>query len=79
MRDIDGIDVLIEYLREQQKQARGARADGIVKPPIEEVGDEMPADAELGELEAMLAAEGGGAPMIGVVAEEEEDEDELER
>lgn len=73
MRDIDGIDVLIEYLREQQKQARGARADSIVKPPMAEAGDEMPADAELGELEAMLAADGG--PMAG---EEEEDEDEKE-
>lgn len=72
MRDIDGIDVLIEHLRDQQQKARAGRADSIVKPPVA-AGDEMPPDEELSELEALLAAE-GGAP----VGEEEEDEDEKE-
>jgi hypothetical protein len=74
MRDIDGIDVLIEHLRDQQQKARAGRADSIVKPPVA-AGDELPPDEELSELEALLAAE-GGAP-VGVI--DEEDEDELEK
>lgn len=70
---MDSEAVAIQYLRKLLEKKRMERADGVLNaPPSKPEGavDEMPAESgeELAELEALLAAEGGGEKM-----EEEEE------
>lgn len=60
MREMDGIDVLIEHLRQQQQAARAGRADALLRPPADVPADTPTAPVEPGvdemaELEAALA------------------------
>lgn len=55
---MDADDIVIEYLRGKLGKARGARAEGILKPPETpaEEGAELPPE-ELAQLEALMAEE----------------------
>lgn len=60
---MDADEIVLEYLRGKLGKARGARAEGILKPapPPEAAGDEMPPE-DLAQLEALMSQEGGMPP-----------------
>lgn len=65
---MDADDIVIEYIRGKLGKARGARAEGILKPaaPPEAEGEaELPPE-ELAQLQALMAEGGEACPECGM-------------
>lgn len=77
----DADDIIIELLTELVQQGRDRRAGAVMDPPPEAPAVAEPQDAEMAELEQMLAAPPEEAPPEAPLEENKkklEDEDETE-
>lgn len=73
--------VILQYLQDKQSRARGDRFNALLEPVAEEPEvAPAPDDAEVGELEAILAmpTEKPQPDVAVVVEEKDDDEDEME-